>query len=130
MYLLDTDIIIYSMKGHPLIRQKLTEQINAVMRISMITLNELYYGAYKSQQVSTNLAKIKMLENAFEAIPVNYESAEIFGLLKAQLESQGNRLDDFDLLIAATAMAHNLTLVSNNLKHFQRIDGLKIETWL
>jgi tRNA(fMet)-specific endonuclease VapC len=130
MYLLDTDIIIYSMKGHPLVRQKLTEQINAVMRISMITLNELYYGAYKSRQVSTNLAKIKMLENAFEAIPVNYESAEIFGLLKAQLESQGNRLDDFDLLIAATAMAHNLTLVSNNLKHFQRIDGLKIETWL
>jgi tRNA(fMet)-specific endonuclease VapC len=130
VYLLDTDIIIYSMKGHPLVQQKLTEQINAVMRISMITLNELYYGAYKSRQISANLAKIKTLENAFEAIPVNYESTEIFGLLKAQLESQGNRLDDFDLLIAATAMAHNLTLVSNNLKHFQRIDGLNVETWL
>lgn len=90
---------------------------------------ELYYGAYKSQKISANLAKIKILEQSIETIPVGLESTEIFGLLKAQLEVSGNRLDDFDLIIASCAMAHNLTLVTNNTKHFERIDGLKLANW-
>jgi len=57
------------------------------------------------------------------------ETAEIFGLLKSDLELSGNRLDDFDLIIAAIALSHNLTLVSNNEKHFKRIEGLKYENW-
>ncbi len=90
---------------------------------------ELYYGAYKSQKISANLAKIKILEQSIETIPVGLESTEIFGLLKAQLEVSGNRLDDFDLIIASCAMAHNLTLVTNNTKHFERIDNLKLVNW-
>ncbi len=82
------------------------------------TYMELYYGAYKSQKVTGNLAKIKMLEQSIEMIPLGQESAEIFGMLKAQLEIQGNRLDDFDLAIASSALAHNLTLVTNNAEHF------------
>jgi predicted nucleic acid-binding protein len=50
-------------------------------------------------------------------------------MLKASLEKSGNRLDDFDLTIASCALAHNLTLVTNNLKHFSRIEGLKIANW-
>ena len=83
-----------------------------------------------SQKVSINLAKIKILEQSIEAIPIGLESTEIFGLLKAQLEIAGNRLDDFDLIIASCAMAHNLTLVTNNTKHFKRIDGLKLANWV
>jgi tRNA(fMet)-specific endonuclease VapC len=70
-----------------------------------------------------------MLEQSIEIIPVGLESTEIFGLLKAQLEFEGNRLDDFDLIIASCALSHNLTLVTNNIKHFQRIDGLKLANW-
>ena len=128
MFLLDTDTVIYNMKGNVNVQKNLRHHIDSV-NFSVITLMELYYGARKSQKVSANLAKIKTLEQSIETIPVGLESTEIFGLLKAQLEIAGNRLDDFDLIIASCAMAHNLTLVTNNTKHFQRIDGLKLANW-
>lgn len=130
MFLLDTDIVIYNMKGNASVQKNLRQHINDSISISVITLMELYYGARKSKKVPANLAKIKLLEQSIEAIPVGLESTEIFGLLKAQLEKTGNRLDDFDLIIASCALAHNLTLVTNNTKHFQRIDGLKLVNWL
>jgi predicted nucleic acid-binding protein len=130
MFLLDTDTVIYNMKGNANVQKHLRQHINDSINISVITLMELYYGARKSQKASANLAKIKILEQSIETIPVGLESTEIFGLLKAQLETSGNRLDDFDLIIASCAMAHNLTLVTNNTKHFKRIDGLKLANWV
>jgi predicted nucleic acid-binding protein len=62
-------------------------------------------------------------------IPLGSESTQIFGMLKSQMERKGTRLDDFDLAIAATALAHNLILVTNNLNHFKRIAGLKLANW-
>ncbi len=129
MFLLDTDTVIFNMKGNTNVQNNLRQHINDSISISVITLMELYYGARKSQKVAINLAKIKMLEQSIETLPVGLESTEIFGLIKAQLETAGNRLDDFDLLIASCAMAHNLTLVTNNTKHFQRIDGLNLTNW-
>ncbi len=129
MFLLDTDTMIYTMKGHPNVQKNLRQHINDSINISVITLMELYYGAYKSQKLSANLVKIKTLEQSIEIIPVGLESTEIFGLLKAELEVSGNRLDDFDLIIASCAMDHNLTLITNNTKHFKRIDGLKLANW-
>ena len=90
---------------------------------------ELYYGAYKSQKVTSNLSKIRILEKTFEIIPTGTEIAEIFGILKIDLEKSGNPLDDFDLIIAACAMTYNLILVTNNYRHFERIDGLKLANW-
>ncbi len=130
MYLLDTDIIIYSLKGHPVLQENLRRHLNDPLQISIVTCLELYYGAYKSQQVTGNLAKVKKIEETLEVIPLGTETAEIFGRLKAQLEIKGTRLDDFDLMIAACALTHNLTLVTNNEMHFQRIDGLKLTNWI
>lgn len=129
MFLLDTDTVIYSMKGNASVRENLRQHINDPISISVITLMELYYGARKSRNAAVNLAKIKVLEQSIEILSIGLESTEIFGLLKAQLEIAGNRLDDFDLIIASCAMAHNLTLVTNNTKHFHRIDGLKLTDW-
>ena len=129
MYLLDTDTIIYSLKGHQAVQKNLATFINEPMFLSVISLMELYYGAYKSQKKASNLSKIKILEKSFEIIPSGSESAEIFGMLKSDLEISGNPLDDFDLIIAACAMTHNLTLVTNNYRHFERIDGLKLANW-
>ena len=130
MYLLDTDIIIYSLKGHPVLQENLRRHLNDSLQISIVTCLELYYGAYKSPQVTGNLAKVKKIEETLEVIPLGTETAEIFGRLKAQLEIKGTRLDDFDLMIAACALTHNLTLVTNNEMHFQRIDGLKLKNWI
>ena len=90
---------------------------------------ELYYSAYKSQKIAGNLSKIKILEKSFEIISAGSEIAEIFGMLKSDLEKSGNAIDDFDLIIAACALTHNLTLVTNNQRHFERIDGLKLTNW-
>jgi predicted nucleic acid-binding protein len=90
---------------------------------------ELYYGAYKSQRVASNLAKIKLLEEAMEVVPLGRESAHVFAMLKADLEKAGTPLDDFDLILAACALAHDLVLVTNNTKHFERIQGLRLTNW-
>ncbi len=129
MYLLDTDTIIYNLKGNEKIRQTLRLHIQDPLKISIITLMELYYGAFKSQHIDANLAKIKTIEQSFEIIPNGVESAEIFARLKTELETKGTRLDDFDLMIATCALTHNLILVTNNLKHFRRIPGLRLENW-
>jgi predicted nucleic acid-binding protein len=91
---------------------------------------ELYFGAYKSEKVAVNLAKVRTIENAFEVIAADKGSAEIYGMLKATLERSGTPLDDFDLIIAACALTHNLTLVTNNIKHFIRVEGIKLTNWL
>ena len=129
MYLLDTDTIIYSLKGHAAVEKNLAAHMEEPMSICVISLMELYYGAYKSQKKAGNLSKIKIIEKSFEIIPAGSESVEIFGMLKSDLERHGNPLDDFDLIIAACDMTHNLTLVTNNYKHFERIDGLKLANW-
>ena len=129
MYLLDTDTIIYSLKGHEGIRKNLEKHIEDPVKINVITLMELYYGAYKSERVSGNLAKIKTIESSFEIIPTGNESAEIFGRLKASFQKKGTSLDDFDLIIASCALANNLILVTNNTKHFKRIESLKLDNW-
>jgi predicted nucleic acid-binding protein len=129
MYLLDTDIVIYSLKGHSAVKKNLERNLHAALKISIVTLMELYCGAYKSQKVASNIGKIKLLEDAVEIIALGRESAEIYAMLKADLEKAGLPLDDFDLILAACALSHDLVLVTNNVKHFQRIQGLKYENW-
>ena len=127
MYLLDTDTVIHSLKGHPDIEGNLRRHLHDSLKIS--ALMELCYGAYKSQKVASNLAKIKALEEVFEVLPVGRETVDAYGHLKAELENSGTPLDDFDLILASCALAHNLTLVTNNEKHFRRIKGLKLTNW-
>ncbi len=129
MYLLDTDIIIYSLKGHQAVAENLRKHYYDSIKISAITLMELYYGAYKSQKVESNLAKVKKIESSLEIIPVAQAIVEIFGMIKSNLEKNGKPIDDFDIILASTALSHNMVLVTNNEKHFKRINGLKLENW-
>jgi tRNA(fMet)-specific endonuclease VapC len=130
MYLLDTDTVIYILKGDSVVEANLKQHIHDPIKIGTITLMELYYGAYKSQRVTSNLAKIRTLENVLEVIPIGEEIAETFGREKTRLEKQGIPLDDFDLILGCCALAHNLTLVTNNVRHFRRIEGLQVANWI
>ncbi len=125
MYLLDTNIVIYALKGISPVLAHLEAHRDDPMALSAATLMELYYGAYKSQKGRANLARVRAIEEVFEIIPVGPEIAETFGDLKAGLEREGLPLDDFDLILAATALCYNLTLVTNNVRHFGRLEGLK-----
>lgn len=129
MYLLDTDTVIYALKGQPDVVRNLALHADDPLGVSVITLMELYYGAFRSAQVAGNLARVRALEKAVRVWDLQADAAEVFGALKAQLESDGNRLDDFDLGIAACALVHNLTLVTHNSAHFERVRGLRLDDW-
>ena len=97
--------------------------------LSFITLSELYYGAYKSQKAEQNLSAIKSLESKLKRVESNKEVYESFGKLKTELEKDGKIIDDADLFIACCALNTNRVLVTNNERHFSRINGLKLENW-
>lgn len=100
------------------------------LSISFINLSELYYGAYKSERQKENLEAIQKMLERINIIDSSDEVCRLFGDLKAKLGKEGRIIDDADLFIAACAIEHELTLVTNNEKHFNRIAGLKLEKWV
>lgn len=128
-YLIDTDIIIYILKNNLKVNENFSYFRNYPKSISVITYGELVYEAYKSQSVEANLAKIHRLTEIFPIINISFSVMETFGGLKASFEQSGRIIDDMDLMIASTAITHNLILVTNNEKHFRRIEVLKTRNW-
>jgi tRNA(fMet)-specific endonuclease VapC len=91
---------------------------------------ELLYGAKKSEQTEKNCARVYRLKNLFPVIPVDMPVIEVFSDIKSKYRKEGIVIDDFDLIIATTAIAYNRTLVTNNAKHFEPIKALKLESWI
>jgi tRNA(fMet)-specific endonuclease VapC len=129
MYLIDSDILIYSLKNQPMVRQRFEEKASIPKAISVISYGELYYGAKKSVQVEKNLAVVRRISELFPIINTTKSIMETFADLKTELQIKGKLISDFDLIIAATALSFNYILVSNNEKHFSRISSLQIENW-
>ena len=128
-FLIDTDIIVYSLNNNPLVNDNFRRRRDAPKSLSVITYSELVFGARKSTFVEKNLGKVRRIAELFPIIQVTKAIMETFGEMKALLEERGQRLHDIDLLIASTAITHNLILVTNNIKHFGRIESLEIENW-
>jgi tRNA(fMet)-specific endonuclease VapC len=97
--------------------------------MSVVTYLELVYGAWKSQQVEANLAKIEQLRRLIPAQPLDADVAKHYGRLRADLEKKGVPIGAYDLLIAAHALTLGLTLVTNNLREFARVEGLRLDNW-
>lgn len=129
MYCIDTDIVIEYLKGNVKIVKKV-EELKDKISITPITLLELHFGAYISDKKEERLKQIKELISQFNIIDFNMESFNNFGLVKANLMKKGQLLDNFDLCIGSLALSHNKILVTNNVKHFDRIDKLKVDNWL
>lgn len=128
-YLIDTDILVYSLKGRETVLANFKAHRNFPKAMSVITYGELIHGARKSTYVEKNLANVRRLIEIFPIINITPAIMETFGDLKTKLEKAGTIIDDMDLLIGSTALAHNLVLVTNNTKHFEKIEGLEIENW-
>ncbi|OGD86635.1 hypothetical protein A2164_02375 [Candidatus Curtissbacteria bacterium RBG_13_35_7] len=123
-YLLDSDILIDNLRK----KAKLDEKVVKSGCINIINLGELVYGAFKSKYP---IKALELVENyikdlGVEVISLEKEIIYVFGKIKADLEKEGFKLEDFDLLIASTAIVYKLTLVTRNVKHFKRIKGLKL----
>ena len=131
MYLLDTNICIYIINKHPI---HVVEHIKKLqpheVKISAISIAELEYGASKSKKREMNRNALLHFASAFDIVAFNDEDAEIFGLIRASLEKKGTIIGPYDLQIASQAISRNLTLVTNNMKEFERIENLKLENWI
>ena len=96
--------------------------------VSEITIAELYFGLAKSENKKRKLEDIRQVQRLFKVIP-SYSSFMEYGEIRCNLEHTGMRVDQFDLLIGATALHYQLTLVTSNIRHFERMTGLVIENW-
>jgi len=128
-FILDTDTTIYWLKGDKDIEAKVIDVGLANVKITVLTCCELYYGAYKSHRVEENLKAIEKLKVRVAVIHTSEKVDKNFGRIKTDLERKGKSLSDSDVLIASIVVAEGSTLVSNNVGHFQRIQGLQIENW-
>ena len=128
-FILDTDTCIYWLKGYERIEKKIIQTGLANILITVITECELYYGVFKSAKKEKNLSVVKELKKKIQTLHTTEGISYTYGKLKSELENRGQTIDDADLMIASIALSNNATLVTNNIEHFKRIPGLKIENW-
>ncbi len=127
-YLLDTNIVIFFFKGRNGIKEKIQDVGIDNCFISEITLAELKYGAMFSQQPDKHLQEIDTLLNYIQIVTIT-NAIDFFANEKARLRKLGTLIDDFDLMIGATAIVNDFTLVTNNIKHFSRLENIALEDW-
>lgn len=130
MYLLDTNVCIRLLNGgHQQIEQKFKALTPAEIAICSIVKAELLFGARHSKRIGTNLERLKLFFEPLSSLPFDDRSAEEYGQIREDLTTQGNIIGPNDLLIAAIARAHDVILVTHNIREFNRIVGLKLEDW-
>jgi len=128
-YLLDTNICVYFLKGLYNLHKKIEKEEVGNCFISEITVAELKFGAENSDSRDKNRKTVDEFVNKFAVIPI-FNSLDIYAREKARLRKKGMPLDDFDLLIGATAISNNLILVTRNISDFERLKGIEIENWI
>jgi len=131
MYLLDTNICIYIINKNPrMVVEKIKTLKTNQVKLSAISVGELEYGISKSKYRERNRNALIDFVSAFDIIPFDDTDAEVFGLIRADLEKRGQLIGPYDMQIAAQAIAKDLILVTNNTGEFERIRGLKLENWI
>ncbi|MCC6918781.1 MAG: type II toxin-antitoxin system VapC family toxin [Alphaproteobacteria bacterium] len=128
-YMLDTNFCIYVMKTYP---PAIRDRFNALAEqlcISSITLGELHYGAEKSERRAANLTAIEHFAGRLDVLPFGDKAAAHYGQLGAELERAGTPCGPHDMQIGAHARSEGLIVVTNNMREFARMPGLRVENW-
>ncbi len=127
-YLLDTNICAYFLNGKFNLEAKIDEVGFENCLVSEISIAELKYGVEKSIYKEKNIKTLETFQTKFGILPI-FPALGIYAKEKARLKTKGKILDDFDLLIGATAIFNNLVLVTKNVSDFDRLEGIIIEDW-
>lgn len=127
-YLLDTNICIYYMKGLYELNQSINRAGVDNCFISEITLAELKFGVENSQRREKNQKALDGFLSSIQVLPI-YDALDIYAKEKVRLRKAGRTVDDFDLLIGATAVHYGLIMVTNNISHFDKLRNIKVEDW-
>jgi len=127
-YLLDTNICIFYLKGRFDLETKIQNIGIEHCFISEITVAELKFGVENSEYIEQNRKIVTDFLLNFQIIPI-FGALDVYAKEKTRLKKQGDLIDDFDLLIGATAIANGLIMVTNNIKHFTRMNNMILEDW-
>ena len=129
LFMLDTDSVSFAVRGQGEVGARILEHRPSELCISSITAAELFYGAHRRSSAKLHESVDLFMTNV-AVLPFDEVCARHFGKLAADPARRGTPIGDFDLLIAAHAIAAQAILVTNNVKHFTRVEGLKVENWL
>lgn len=128
-YLLDTNACIAIMKNNIRVLNRIRKVGIETIYLCTPVKAELWFGAYKSQHIAENQARLRTFFNDLPSLPFDDLAAEHFGSIRAFLARQGTPIGPYDLQIAAIALSHNLILVTHNTREFARIPNLQLEDW-
>ena len=129
MFFLDTDTLVFLLRGNTKVAAAFAAHDSSPKALSVISYGELLYGAYKSAKPIENASKVHRLRSLYPVFDVSTTVMETFSRLRADMDKDGKRVDDFDLLIASTTIHLGYTLVTNNRRHFRHVPGLSVENW-
>jgi predicted nucleic acid-binding protein len=127
-YLIDTDWVIHYLNGRDDIVRRLDELQPEGLGVSVISLAELYEGIDYSTHPEGNEQDLHDFLRGVNVLGIDEEACKIFGRERGRLRKAGQLIGDFDLLIAATGLHYGLTVLTNNRQHFERVEGLQIES--
>ncbi|CAI8855179.1 MULTISPECIES: type II toxin-antitoxin system tRNA(fMet)-specific endonuclease VapC [Pseudomonas] len=128
-YMLDTNICIFTIKNKPQVVREAFNRHHGQLCISAVTLMELIYGAEKSAAPEKNLAVIEGFAARLEVLPFDNEAAAHTGMIRSELAKAGKPIDPYDQMIAGHARSRGFIVVTNNLREFERVPGLRVEDW-
>lgn len=127
-YLIDTDWVIHYLHGHRAIVARLDELQPQGLALSIVSLAELYEGVYYSRDPEGDERDVNDFLRGVTVLGIDEDIGKIFGRERGRLRAAGQRIGDVDLFIAATALQHGATLLTNNRSHFERVAGLRLES--
>jgi tRNA(fMet)-specific endonuclease VapC len=129
-FLIDTNTCVaYLRKNNANVISRIQARPPDELRLCSVVVAELYFGAFKSPQPAKNLALLATFLPVFLSLPFEDQAARIYGQIRADLEVKGTPIGPNDLMIAAIALLHDLTLVTHNTAEFGRVSGLKLVDW-
>lgn len=132
-YVLDTNVVSAFMKGEPAVLRRLAETSRSDVGVPQPAFAEIAYGVERlppSRRRDALRARFELLRSELQPIAWSSAVTDAFGRIKATLEAQGQRIEDFDAAIAAHALAIGAVLASGNVQHMERVPGLRVEDWL
>ena len=129
-YMLDTNIAIYTIKNKPAEVREAFKQHDGQLCISSVTLMELIYGAEASGAVARNLRDIEGFAARLEVLPYDNDAAAHTGQLRAELKKIGRPIGPYDEMIAGHARSLGLIVVTNNVKQFEQVAGIRLANWV
>ncbi|MDR0670751.1 MAG: type II toxin-antitoxin system VapC family toxin [Oscillospiraceae bacterium] len=131
MYFLDTNICIYILNNkYPYLKQRLLNCSMGSVKMPSVVYYELCHGVEKSGQRALSFERLSQFVSHIEIVPFDKTAAEIAGKIRADLEKTEQVIGGNDIIIAATTLANNATLITNNLREFERVGGLAVKNWV